>query len=820
MIPKLLLAVLFTSLIVCNIYAQHSTINGQIKNAAGNPLGGSSVLLYRFADSLLIKIAIADTKGNFEIDQVKADRYFISTSFTGYSKLSTPVFTVPENEKVITPTIFLQIDNKKMQEVMVTGIYQKPIIEVTADKTIFNVESSINATGSNAFELLQKSPGVVTDKDDNIILKGKNGVRIYIDGRPTEMDIAGVAAYLKSINSADMEAIEIISNPSAKYDASGNAGIINIKLKKNKTIGFNGSVSAGLNMGTNIKTNGSFNLNYRNKAVNIFSNYSNNWNNNDNTFDLYRVQNDTLYDQKNSQNIKGWTNNIKAGADFFLTKKSTLGFIFTGNFTDNTTYSYSRTPSIAINTGIIDRILYATNTIPAIIKNENFNVNYHYADTTGHEINIDADHGFYKSRKTSYQPNAYYTPAPETLLYEKNYRNNTPTNITINTQKIDYATPFKKGQLSVGAKVSNVKTDNVFNLYEVINGNDFIDLNRSNSFLYTENINSGYINYTRPLSKKINLQTGLRVENTSSKSQLTRADGMRQADAIIARNYTDLFPSAAFTYTASVNHLFNFNYSRRIDRPNYSDLNPFEARVDELTYIKGNAFLQPQYTNTLQLTHTFKSRFITAIGYSHIKDFSTYILDSTEKTRTFITKKNLASQNIVNINFSLPFTITKWWNLYTTLNFYNSQYHANFGPGKIVDINVTSYSFYAQNSFKLGYGFTGELSGFYNGPSVSAGTFKTKPFGSVDIGIEKKLFSDKATVKLSYTDFLHTLQWQAESNYSGTYLLANSVWESKQFRMNFTYRFGSKQIKENRLHGPGNEEEKIRAATSGGLNGK
>ena len=499
MIPKLLLAVLFTSCIACNLYAQHSTINGQIKDASGNSLAGSGILLYRFRDSVLIKTSITDSGGNYEINQVKADKYFITASFTGYKKISSPAFTLAENETITAPVIILRMAGKKLQEVTVTATYQKPIIEITADKTVFNVESSINATGGNAFELLQKSPGVITDKDDNIILKGKNGVRIYTDGRSTEMEPASVAAYLKSINSIDIEAIEIISNPSAKYDASGNAGIINIKLKKNKNLGFNGSVSSGINIGKTIKTNGSLSLNYRNKAVNIFSNYSNNWNNNDNTFDLYRIQNDTLYDQKNSQNIKGWTNNIKAGADFFINKKSTLGFIFTGNFTDNTTFSYSRTPSSAVNTGIIERILYATNTIPGHIKNENFNVNYNYTDTAGHEINIDIDHGFYRSRKTSYQPNAYYTPAPETLLYQKNYRNNTPTNITINTQKIDYITPFKKGQFSAGVKVSNVKTDNVFNLYNVINGVNNIDLNQSNIFLYKENINSGYINYAIPL---------------------------------------------------------------------------------------------------------------------------------------------------------------------------------------------------------------------------------------------------------------------------------------------------------------------------------
>ena len=813
--PKLLLSVLFTIYSVCNLYAQLSSINGHISNAAGKSPGGTSILLYRFRDSLLIKTGITDNKGDYEINQVSAGKYFILAAFSGYTKSSTPFFYVSENEIVIAPPLVLLIENKKLQEVTVTATYQKPVIEVTAGKTIFNVESSINATGSTAFELLQKSPGVLTDKDDNISLRGKNGVRIYIDGRAVQMDAAELAGYLKSIPSSDIESIEMISNPFAKYDASGNAGIINIKLKKNNTIGFNGSASAGLNVGINPKTNASLGLNYKNSNVNIFGNYSNNWSNNDNTFNLYRVQNDTIYDQKNLQNVTGWLHNIKAGTDFFVSKKSTLGVIFTGNFTNNIGFSESRTPSIAAKTGITDRILYATNTIPGVTKNVNFNVNYHYADTTGHEINIDLDHGFYRSRKSSYQPNQYYTPVPETLLYEKNYRNNTPINITINTQKIDYTMPFKKGQLSMGAKFNFVKTDNVFNLYNVINNQDYIDLNQSNSFFYNENVFAGYLNYAAPLSKKINLQTGVRVENTLSKSSLTRADGMRQADDRIDRNYTDLFPSAGLSYTPNEKNSFSINYSRRIDRPNYNDLNPFESRVDELTYIKGNAFLNPQYTNNLQLTHTYKSRFTTTIGYSHVKDFSTFIIDTTEKTRVFITKKNLVSQNVASINFSLPFEITKWWDAYTSIDLYNSQYNANFGNTKIVNIHVTTFGLYARQTFKMGNGYTGEISGYYNSPSVSAGTFKTRFLANMDIGIQKKLFHDKASVKFSYTDLLHTLHWNAESNYGGTHIVANSHWESQQFRMNFTYRFGNNQIKENRRHAAGNEDEKNRTSSNG-----
>jgi iron complex outermembrane recepter protein len=818
MIPKLLLAVLFTASLISNLYAQQSLIRGQIKNDAGNALAGATVLLYSSPDSLLVKTAITDIIGNYEISQLNAGRYFVSSSFSGYIINSTPVLAITENERITATTLYLKAEDKKLDEVVVKSAYQKPVIEVTADKIIFNVENSINATGSNAFELLQKSPGVTADKDDNITLSGKNGVRIYTDGRPVEMDVAGVAGYLRSINSADIESIEIISNPSARYDASGNAGIINIKLKKNKKTGFNGTVSAGYSIGIHPKTNGALGLNYRNKKVNIFSNYSNTWGNNENTFDLYRIQNDTLYDQKSLQNIEGWSHNIKAGTDIFIDKKSTLGFIFTGNFTDNTVYSSSRTPSSPVNTGSIEGILYATNTIPGHVKNENFNGNYHYADTAGHEINIDIDHGFYKSRKTSYQPNTYYTPAPETLLYQAIYRNNTPINITINTQKIDYTAPLKKGLLGIGAKISNVKTNNTFNLYNVINGLDYLDTARSNTFQYRENINAGYINYSSPLGKKINLQAGLRIENTDSKSLLARANRTFAPDDNVNRNYTDWFPAAAFTYTANENNLLNFNYSRRIDRPNYNDLNPFEARVDELTFIKGNAFLRPQYTNTLQVTHTFKSRYITSLSYSHVKDFSAYIIDTTEKIRTFISKQNLAAQNLLSLNFSATIDVAKWWELYGSVNMYNSRYKAYFGPGKEVKINVTSYSLYAQNTFKIGKGFTGELTGFYNGPSISAGTFKTRPMGTVDIGIQKKIFKGNGTLKISGTDILNTLRWKAESIYGGTNIIANSRWESRQLRINFSYRFGSSQIKEDRQHAPGNEDEKTRTASGGGFN--
>lgn len=801
-------------LIVCSISKVHgqatAKIFGHVNTTAGAVAFRASIILHHITDSSTAKTSISDVQGRFEIDDVQSDNYFITVSYTGYAQKSTEIFSVNAGQNVILPVITLTVSEKKLSNVSVIGNYKKPMLEVTADKTIFNIESSINATGSNAFELLQKSPGVVTDKDDNIIVKGKNGVRIYIDGRQTQMESADLAAYLKSINSFDIEAIEIITNPSAKYDASGNAGIINIRFKKNKKIGFNGTVSAGLNRGVNPKTNTAASFNYRNKRLNFFSTYSNNWAINRVLFDVYRIQNDSLYDQKNVSVTEGWVHNFKTGLDLFLTKTQTLGVIVTGNTNDNFADNNTRTPISAVNDSKISQLLLASNHLPLTVRNFNYNLNYRYEDSTGHSFNFDADYGSFKSLRRSYQPNNYYLPEPFTLQDEKIYRNNTPNKVRISTAKFDYEKPFGKGRFGVGAKVSNVHTDNSFNFYNVLNGYDFLDSARSNIFSYKENITAGYINYNTPVNKKWNIQAGLRIEHTVSTGTLTREDGIIQADGKVERNYTDLFPSVAITYNLNDKHSFNLSSSRRIDRPIYQDLNPFENKLDELTYQKGNAFLRPQYTNSVQLSHTFLGRFITAISYSHVNDYSAQVIDTLEKRRTFLSKKNLASQDITNINFTLPFQVKKWWNLFANINLFQSHYKANFGLGKILDINIFSGSFYAQNSFTIGDGFTGEVSGFYNAPAVWAGTFRSRSMGGMDLGVQKQLYNNKATIKLSFTDALHTLRWKGTSDFGGALITTSGRWESQQVRINFTYRFGNSQLKQARNRKTGSEEEKKR----------
>ncbi len=778
------------------------TVTGNVKDNTGKGLAAASVSLLQAKDSSLVKAAITDANGQFEISSAKSGKFLLSYTSIGFDKKFSDAFDLQQGLPYMAETATLQVAVRKLQDV--TVVTRKPLIEIKADKTIFNVESSINATGSNALELLQKSPGIQVDNNDNISMKGKTGVKIYVDGKMTQLDTKDLAAYLKSINSNDVEAIEMISNPSAKYDASGNAGIINIRLKKNKKFGTNGSVTAGFVQGVTPKGNGSVNLNYRDKKVNLFSNLGGNIGINENELNLYRIQKDSLYDQHSTNRSNDKSLNVKAGADYFINSKNTIGVLVTTNFTNNEWSSISNTNVYYNPTNQYIKTLQAFNTVPGHRTNMNSNLNYRYTDTSGKEINFDADYGIFRGKGNSYQPN-YYLDKNGLPLYQVINRNNTPIDIDIYTSKVDVELPKWKGKLGYGAKFSYVKTSNTFEFFNDINGVPVKQLGRSNSFMYTENVNAAYLNYQRQFNPKWSIQTGLRAEQTNSNGVLTRADGIMQADNTVKRNYFNLFPSAAITWTANQKNTFNLTYSRRIDRPTYQDLNPFENKLDELTYEKGNAFLRPQYTDNIELTHTFKYMLNTTIGYSYVKDYATQTTD-TSNNATFVQQKNLATQQIISFSIGSPLPIAKWWNGYANL-WYNYQIFKGQIGTNAVHVEVPIFGAYMQHTFTLGKDYTAELNGWFSGPSVWGATWRTKSQGGVDVGFQKLIMQKKASVKISATDIFHTSPWTATSDFGGLYIKGKGSWESQTVRVSFTYRFGSSQVKAARERKTGLESE-------------
>ncbi|HTI11128.1 MAG TPA: outer membrane beta-barrel family protein [Puia sp.] len=808
----------FASLFCISVKAQQ--VNGVTQDEQGKPLAGSSITLKKSKDSSVVKLGVSNATGNYEFTGIPSGYYFISITHVGYTSRNSAVFEIKGDGITRVPATPLVRVSSDLKEVVVTS--HKPPVEVKADKIILNVEGSVNAVGQDALELLRKSPGVMVDKDNNLSVSGKNGVQVYIDGRPTPLSGTDLSEYLKTIQSSSIESIEIISNPSAKYEAAGNAGIINIKLKKNKSFGTNGSVNAGYNIGTYSKYNAGLSLNHRDKNINVFGNF--NYNNNPTEYltSLHREQLDTLFDQRSTIRNKINSQNFKAGLDYFINKKNTIGVMVSGTFSGNTVRTNSSTPISYIPTQELDRLLVANNSSHGRRDNGNLNLNYRYTDTTGHELSVDADYGLYRIKSDQLQPNHYYDPLGKPLD-SVIYNMLSPSNIDIYSLKSDYEQNFMKGRLGLGFKSSYVKSGNNFQQYDVYPGNKLLDTLHSNNFDYKENINAVYANYNRTLKGWV-VQAGLRVENTNAKGvstgyRLDNTNDYVRYDSGFDRHYVDFFPSGAVTYNKNPSKQWTLNYSRRIDRPAYQDLNPFEFKLDEYTFQKGNTQLKPQYTNSIGLTYMYKYKLTTTLNYSHVKDVFTQLVDTADKSKAFITKKNLATQDITSLNISYPFQY-KWYSVFANVNAYYSLYHANFGTGRTVDVNVFACNVYAQQTARLGKGWTGEVSGFYSTPSIWQGTFKTSSIWSVDGGISKTVLKGNGTVKASVSDIFNTLRWSATSSFAGQYLSTKGSFESRQLKLYFTYRFGNIQVKAARQHKTGAEDENKRVGSqgSGGLN--
>lgn len=816
------LFVTVVSVIALSLTGNAQKISGVVKDDQGKAIEKSTASLLRAKDSSVVKLAVTAADGKF-IFQAGPGKYLVSTSHVGHSTVYSKAFEVSGSGDMDLGTITMTKLTADLKAVTVTS--KKPMVEVKADKTILNVEGTINATGTDALDLLRKSPGVMVDKDDNISLSGKNGVRIYIDGKPTPLTGSDLSNYLKSIQSAQIESIELITNPSAKYDAAGNAGIINIRLKKNKAFGTNGSVNAGYNIGVYPKYNGGINFNHRNKGVNIFGNYNYNDNKQDNRFNLYRSVLDTVFDNKTEAIFRNKSHGFKTGIDFFINNKNTFGILINGNFSDFSFNNNSRTPISYKPTGVVDRILVANNVNEMKRDNVNFNLNYRFADTSGHELNLDADYGFFRNKGNQLQPNFYYNAGGNILLSQVMYRFIGPTDIDIYTFKADYEQNFKKGRLGIGGKISEINTDNNFQRYNVTQLNPetkLLDVGRSNQFNYKENINALYVNYNRQLKGKM-IQFGVRIENTVSAgdSYALNGDGSVNNGSKLRfkRNYTDFFPSAAITFNKNPMNQWGISYSRRIDRPAYQDLNPFEFKLDEYTYQKGNTGLRPQYTNIITITNTYKYKLNTSLSYSRINDVFAQLVDTAEKSKSFITKKNLATSDVFALNISYPF-MYKTYMAFINFSGNYSHYKADFGGGnRVVNLDAVTFNIYMQHSYKFGKkkDWTAEVSGWYNSPSLWQGFFKSKSMWTVDGGMQKTIFNGKGTFKVSVSDIFFSMKFKGESDFAGQKTIASGSFESRQFKTALTWRFGSNTVKNARQRKDASEDEKKRTQSGGGI---
>lgn len=806
---------LFLAAVLVTLAGQ-AQVKGKVTDAEGKPL--NNVTLSLMKDSAIVKLAVSRDNGSFSFAGIGQGSYRVAASHVGFKTSMTDRFQYSGAELVV-PEVKLARASTELQAVTVTA--KKPLVELKADKTVLNVEGTINSTGSDALELLRKAPGVMVDKDENLSVSGKTGVQVYIDGRPTPLSGQDLATYLKTMQSAQIESIEIITNPSAKYEAAGNAGIINIRLKKNKSLGTNGSVNAGWNIGTYAKYNAGISLNHRNSKMNIYGNYNYNHSRNEAAMSIHRTVLDTVFDQKSINNFSIRSHNFKAGIDYTVNKRSSFGIIVNGNISDPSLKNSSETPIIYKPTNMVTRILRAGSVSPGDRDNLNLNANYAYTGVGGRSLVLNLDHGYYDLNTIQYQPNSYYDASGNTLLSSVSYRMISPTRINISSVKADWEQDFAKGKLGFGGKSAFIRTDNDFRRYNVTGSGDVYDKDRSNRFNYEENIHALYLNYNRAW-KGVMLQAGLRAEHTISEGLSTglknSGGGYVESRNDFKREYTDLFPSAAITFNKNPMKQWSISYSRRIDRPSYQDMNPFEMKIDEYTFQKGNTDLRPQYTHSIGLRHTYKFKLNAGVTYSRVKDIFTQLIDTAEGSRSFITKTNLASQDVVSFNLSYPF-VYKTFTSFVNINSNYSQYRANFGAGREVKLDAFGLNAFVQNSLKFGKdkSWTAELTGFYNAPTVMMGTFKTKTMWSLDLGMQKQLMKGRATVKASVSDVFNSMKFRGTADFAGQKTQFTSKWESRQFKLGLSFRFGSSQVKAAKQKVTGAEEENRRVQGGGGM---
>lgn len=786
-------------------------VRGVVIDQAQKPSEFVTILLLKAKDSTLVKGVVTNDKGQYEIDNVAEGGYRVATSLVGFKKVYSEPFTIDAaNPEIQVKTLTMVEEAKSLNEVKVVA--KKPFIEQEIDRTVVNVENSIVASGNTALEVLEKAPGVTIDRqNDNIQLKGKSGVIVMIDGKQTYLSGQEVANLLKNTPSDNIEKIEIITNPSSKYDAAGNVGIINIRMKKNKNFGTNGTAIAGVGYGRYEKANASLNLNHRVGKINAFGNYSYFHNRRFQENELHRIipYNGTVtyFDQASHRPNRFDGHTFRTGVDYFLNKKSTIGVLATGFIND------WRQPN-GINDAVIRNeqgqiTLKPTTDVSVKNKWSNVtgNVNYKYDfDGKGRELTADLDYSrfngdSYNSLNTTYRNANDSIAQPAALV-----RNDMPSAIDIWAFKSDYVHPLKKGaKLEAGVKGSSVKSDNNLIYEDFVDGRWVVNPGQSNRFKYTENISAAYVNFSGKLDKKTSIQAGLRLEHTFSRGNSVTMN------KVVDRDYTNLFPTLFVSRQLDTNNVLNLSFSRRIDRPNYQNLNPFRFYLDPYTYQQGNPYLKPQFTNSVQLTHVYKGKFSTSLGYSRTIDVIVQEVPGQipEQNITYVTTDNLATQDNISLTMSFPVTVTKWWNMQNNVNIFYNKYVSPY-LGAEYNVDFTAFNVYTSQNFVLPKGFTAEVFGWYNSKSIY-GFYTTQPQGAFGLGVQKTLMNKKATLKLNVNDPFWLNQFRGYANYQDINFRIRARWESRIARLTFTYRFGNQNVKAARQRSTSTESERNRA---------
>jgi hypothetical protein len=770
------------------VFSQNAnrTIKGKVYNNTKQPLVAATIVLAD-ANNKVVFNTSTDQTGSFTFNHDKEGNYTLSISFTGFKTFTSTPFKLTDKD---FGDITLGLLSNDLKEVAVQA--KQNLIELDANSITYNVSKSITAQGSNALDVLKRAPSVFVDNDNTISINGKPGAMILIDGKQSYLSNREIADLLKAMPSSNIKSIEIINTPSAKYDAAGTAGMINIKTMKSQLVGFNGSITTGLSYGETIKQNEDLSFNYRKDKTNVYGSYNHFFGNYTYLYGGDRLQNGNSYNSDTYDVDKRKRLGTRLGVDYSLDAKNTFGLLLTGNFifgggiTDTETEINIPSTNTQQNLRAINDY-YHQNT-----ERYNININYKFEDSLGRILNIDADYGYYEKNAGNLQSNRY-TDKLQQLLNENLYRTLNGANINLKAAKVDYTTNLWKGKLETGSKYSFINTGNDSKFSQVFANNEVLDERRSNQFSFEEAIASVYVNYKKTIGKLI-LQGGLRVENAKSTGALTYKTNGVVKDEVIKRDYTNLFPSVSFSFKPATHHSFSIGYSRRIDRPAYQDLNPFVYLLDELSFWAGNPFLKPQLSHRLNLQYAFKNATIIGLNYSYTNDFKANITDTTDVDKIVMIPRNVGTQQNIALSLTQTITAAKWWEITFNSTIYNLKNEVSFDAYRNFNLNQWAGRLNLQQTFKLPLKFTGEVIGIYNTKRLIGANEIIDATSQVDLGLQRNLFNNKAIIRLVFTDIYKGSEASSSLNFEGLQLRNYSYYETRQIKLNFTYKITNSKL--------------------------
>lgn len=785
------------------LHAQTGTaVSGKVLQLSGAPADFITASLLSAKDSSVLKGTLTNEKGSYLFTATAPGTYIVKVSGIGFKPAFSQLFTLDGKAPIVVAEIRLSPSVNELSAVSITAT--RPPVEHHGGKTIVNVENSVLAAGNTALEILGRAPGVTIDKDDNISLQGKTGVTVMIDGKITYLSGDQLSALLRSTDGSNVKSIELIPNPSASFDAAGTGGVINVKLKKNTKSGTSASVVLGTSYTQHPGDNTSVTVNHKDGKLNLYGNISRS----DNPSDSYiRIKRNvdsagtkTFFNQEGKTYNVRHSNSFRVGADYDLSPGNTLGLNINGYTNPRQKNEDTRT-DIGTQPGVTDSYENTATRAGFSSRNIAANVNDRIKfDTTGKELAIDLDYSKFNNNTDALYNTDYFSPSNQQIGMPQVLNNLTPSTIVIHTAKFDYTYPVNRHfKLQTGMKYSSVQTNNVLNANVLTNGAFVNDTTKTNQFLYNEKISAAYADLSQHYANT-SFEYGLRAEYTSSSGDLTTRN------SVVKRHYLDFFPNLTINQTLDEKDELSFNYSRRTNRPGYAELNPFIYYVDEYTYIQGNSFLNPEYSNNFQLNYTYNKLINVGFGYQRTDHvISDVFLTDTLKKATVITSLNLNNYQSYTLNVNFPYTLTSWWTGNMDLNGIYGKTMAG-GISGYLDKGQLTFQGKTTQSFRIGKTYNAELMTSYSSQDES-GYYLIKPMFGTDAGINHSLFNKTASIKFAVSNIFNA-NYHIISNAQGNIIDTQLRPASRTMHLTFTYSIGNRKVSGHQHQNGAADEEK------------